>query len=73
MVRTNFFRSIFTIAVIGLIGLIFVECSDQNTDEVQKQEFVTTDLSETGVFGALGVTGVWLGVIAGAASAAAVI
>jgi len=35
--------------MIGLIGLVFVECSDQNANETQKQEFVTTDLDETGV------------------------
>jgi|GEM_PF-1321180 len=49
MTRINFFRSIFTIAMIGLIGLVFVGCSDQSADQTQKQqEFITTDLGETG-------------------------
>jgi len=48
MLSTKFFRSIFVLTMIGLIGLFFVECSDQNADETQKQEFVSTDLGETG-------------------------
>jgi len=48
MTRINFFRPIVVFIMIGLIGLVFVECSDQNADETQKQEFVTTDLGETG-------------------------
>jgi len=46
MTKLKFFRSIFFITMVGLIGLVFVKCSDQNTDETQNQEFVITDLGE---------------------------
>jgi len=50
MLSTKFFKSIFfTSVMIGLIGFVFVECSDQSADETQKQqEFITTDLGEIG-------------------------